>query len=90
MNQNRSGAEKSFGSFHLRQAFGLFVASVALSVVISILMRITSSLTYLNEILSLVVLVFAILGILSANKGEEKELSIIGEYIEKNFGKLFV
>lgn len=89
MNQNRVGEEKGFGAFHMRQALGLFVASIALSVIITFLILVNVRFVYLNDILSLSVLIFAIMGIINANKGEKKNLPIIGDYIEKNFGDLF-
>ncbi len=89
-----NGQEKnSLVSYHLRQSFGLFLASVAYGIVtflisfilgmISIDLAITVG--YILNLVSLVFLVLMIIGILNANKGEEKPLPLIGKMFEGKF-----
>ena len=80
--------ESPFARFHANQGLVLIIAVIALSICTAILGAILGfiSLTLgiivylLNLAVSLGWLVFAILGIINAAKGEMKELPIIGKY----------
>jgi uncharacterized membrane protein len=80
--------ESPFARFHANQGLILLIASIALYVVVAILAAIFLAVSYalaaLISILYLLVwlgiLVFIILGIINAAKGEMKELPIIGKY----------
>ncbi|MGM5629715.1 DUF4870 domain-containing protein [Apibacter raozihei] len=74
----------SLVSYHLRQSFGLMIVAVVYNVLTSILMQISNVFSILG-ILSLVFLVLMIIGILNANKGEEKPLPVIGKMFEGKF-----
>ena len=88
------GQEKdSFVSYHLKQSFGLFITGIVLSIVLWILLiilgMISPSLALLisgiSGLISLALFVLMIIGILNANKGEEKPLPIIGKMFEGKF-----
>ncbi len=87
------GQEKSsLVSYHLRQSLGLLITSfiygIVVNIVVIILMSISPKLALIGSILSLGYLVFLILmiiGILNANKEEEKPLPLIGKMFEGKF-----
>ena len=88
------GKEKnSLVSYHLKQSFGLFVASMVLGIafwiLVTILVMISFSLAVLASgiysLASLVIFVLMIIGIINASKGEEKPLPIIGKMFEGKF-----
>jgi uncharacterized membrane protein len=83
---NGNSTEKSsLARFHLRQAFGLFVASFVLSLVISILAAIIPLLAILSAVVGIGALVLLILGIIAAANSEEKLLPIIGAFSQRTF-----
>lgn len=80
-------AKKSpFVKFHTNQGTVLWIACIALNVVLTILSFILALVgvgiiaSLLSYAVSACVLVFAILGIIAANKGEKKELPLIGKF----------
>ena len=83
----------SLVSYHLKQAFGLFVTMFCINIAINILTRIlvmisptvAVTIAYLGTLISLVYLILLIIGIITANKGEEKPLPIIGKMFEGKF-----
>ena len=80
--------ESRFARFHANQGLVLLIAAIALSVVVMILgivlALVSTTIAALTSLLSMAVsigcLVFAIIGIINAAKGEMKELPIIGKY----------
>ena len=80
--------ESPFARFHANQGLILLIVAIGLSIILSILtsilLVISLSLFALTSILTslfgLCVLVFMILGIINAAKGEMKELPFIGKY----------
>ena len=88
------GQEKnSLVSYHLKQSFGLFVATmvlyIAFWILATILVMISFSLAVLvsgiYSLASLVIFVLVVIGIINASKGEEKPLPIIGKMFEGKF-----
>ena len=86
------GKEKSsLVSYHLRQSFGLFLVGLALWVLMLILTSalVWSSLFILISLLNFVIwaglIVLMVIGILNANKGEEKPLPLIGQMFVGKF-----
>ena len=67
-----------FARFHANQGLILLIAAIAISVLSSIISSIVWVLGFLVSLLSIVVFVFAIMGIINAAKGEMKELPLIG------------
>ena len=79
-----NGTEKaSLAKYHLKQAFGLAI----LGVLVSIGEYLTLSLipAFVSTILNLILLVLAIIGIVNAVKEEEKPLPLIGEMFVNKF-----
>lgn len=81
-------------SYHLRQAFGLFLTMFCISILVNILIVILAAasvkvvviiLASISYIINIAYLVLLIVGILTANKGEEKPLPIIGKMFEGKF-----
>ena len=75
--------ESKFARFHCNQGLVLAIAEIAIWVVCSILGRIPFIgwlFVVIEGLLGVVFLVFAILGIINAAKGQAKELPIIGKF----------
>jgi len=88
------GKEKdSLVSYHLKQAFGLFLTffciNIAINIIITILVFISPAVAvmvgYVGTLVSIAYLVLLIIGILTANKQEEKPLPIVGKMFEGKF-----
>ncbi len=77
MNQNK---KNSFASFHIRQAVGIAILGVAISI-----LRNYISLGIVGSILSIGVLVLSIIGIISAVQGEEKRIPLLGDQFQEWF-----
>ena len=67
----------SLGSFHLRQALLIFLASAVFAFVPTV-----------GGFLQIIFLVFLIIGLISAIKGQEKEIPLIGKYAQDWFNEL--
>lgn len=89
MNNDKTGEEKKFGAFHLRQSLGLIIAGIGLYIVNAIISAIFLAIGsffgilvgLITTVLSLVFIAFIIIGIINAANGEKKELPFIGRYI---------
>jgi len=64
-----SGNKTKLGSFHIRQALMLMLTGIVLGVI-----------PIVNIVAVLVILVFWIMGVISAFQGKEKLLPLIGQY----------
>jgi len=69
-----------FASFHIRQAFGLSVASLVNTFLIT---KFTGA--YVYGTIGLVLVVFRIIGLIGAFKGEEKLIPLLGDVFQENF-----
>lgn len=80
-----SSKKTKLGAFHLRQMLGLIVTSVCLWIIaiIPIIGWI------LMPIIFIALLVFWLLGLISAVNGQMKPLPLVGEYYQKWFGTAF-
>lgn len=67
--------ESKFAMYHANQGLALFVVAVASHVILAFIPFIGS---LLSGLMSLAVLAFMVIGIISASKGEMKPLPIIG------------
>ena len=72
--------ESPFARFHANQGLLLLIANVAFCIIYYILMFISLTLGMIFSILSIGFIVFIVIGIINAVKGEMKELPIIGKY----------
>jgi uncharacterized membrane protein len=80
-----SNSEKStLAKYHLKQSFGLFLISVVVGIILGVLLSIIP-IPFIDNIYSLGILVFMILGIMNANSEEEKPLPLIGGMFENKF-----
>lgn len=97
LNGNKSGDEKKFGAFHLRQALGLIIFAVgsyiAILILSAILVAISWKLLTIISIFSLLlwlsILGLMIVGIINASNKTTKELPVIGGMVNKMFGTAF-
>jgi len=77
MNQNK---KNSFASFHIRQATGIAILGVIISMLSNYL-----NLGFIGTILGLTVLALSIIGIISAVQGEEKKIPLLGDQFQEWF-----
>ena len=68
------------GSFHLRQALGIFLVGITLAVINSFL-----NITMLAWIIQIGIIVFWILGFISAVQGEKKPVPLLGAQFQDWF-----
>ncbi|MBU0500825.1 MAG: hypothetical protein KJ558_05700 [Gammaproteobacteria bacterium] len=68
------GNQSSLGAFHLRQMLGLMLTALVLSII-----------PVVGWMLSLALLVFWVLGLVSAIQGEQKPLPLIGDLYQQAF-----
>lgn len=74
------GKKKSgYNIFHLRQGLGIFILVIANMIIGRI-----PVIGWLSMFIGLAILVFIIMGIIGAAKGEQKELPLIGGFISEN------
>ncbi len=66
--------------FHANQQLVLLLSAIVLNIVVSILVGMIPALAFLAQVVYLVIVVFAVLGILHAVKGEQKPLPVIGGF----------
>ena len=67
--------------YHLRQALGLALVSIAFNIVLRIVASVVPALSFLG-LIGLVFLVFWILGIINAANGAEKPIPVFGKMFE--------
>ena len=70
--------------YHLRQALGLALVSIAFNIVLRIVASVVPALSFLG-LIGLVFLVFWILGIINAANGAEKPIPVFGKMFEDKF-----
>ena len=70
--------KNSFVKFHVKQALVLLILSLGGMILMNMLF-----LFWLIPLYNIVVLVFAVIGIINANNGEKKELPLIGQFAKK-------
>jgi len=97
LNSNKTGEEKKFGAFHLRQALGLIIFSVGIFIALTIITVILAIIIpflgvlfgLLMNLVWLGILALLIIGIINAANGTYKEVPIIGAYSSKYLGNTF-
>ena len=75
-----NGNKTALGSYHIRQSLGIMCVGVILSIVISFV-----GISILSWIVQLAILVFWILGLISAVQGEMKPVPVLGEQFQEWF-----
>lgn len=85
----KSQAEKSsLVSYHLEQSLGIFICSIAVSVVAGVLISVIPVLSTLFSLLMLLPLVLLILGIINASHEAKKPVPLTGRFFERKFSFL--
>ena len=72
-------------NYHLGQSLGLIILTFILGIVISVVVSIVPSLYILSLIVSVLSLVFLLLGVVAANNEVLKPLPIVGKLFEGKF-----
>ncbi len=75
-----SDKKNAFASFHIRQALGMVLLSVAISS-----LRLIGIDGFLARILWIVFFVLLVLGVLGAIQGEEKKIPLLGDQFQEWF-----
>ena len=92
LNAKKSGAERTFNAYHLRQGLGLiaveFLMYAVFKVVETVLLSISMSLFYfavkaLEIGITLAVLGFVFMGVMNALNGRKKTLPVVGKYVAR-------
>ena len=91
LNSNKKDEEKRFGAFHLRQGLGLFIFSIFLFLVTTVVSTVVLAATIkgsnlvslLGYAFSALILFFILTGVWNAINGANKQLPWIGGYIAK-------
>ncbi|MCC5924290.1 MAG: hypothetical protein JJT77_10920 [Crocinitomicaceae bacterium] len=91
LNSSKKDEEKRFGAFHLRQGLGLFIFSIFLFVVVTVVSTVVLAATLkgsnlvslLGYAFSALILFFILTGAWNAINGNIKKLPWIGGYIAK-------
>jgi uncharacterized membrane protein len=78
----------SLGSYHIRQSLALHLLSLGLQIALSILASISSIVSILSLVVFVGYVALVIIGAMSASKGEEKPLPLIGEKAQEIFKNL--
>lgn len=97
LNSSKTGEEKKFGAFHLRQALGLIIFSVGIFIALTIITVILAFVipmlgVFFGLLMNLVwlgILALLIIGIVNAANGSYKEVPLIGSYSSKLLGNTF-
>lgn len=98
LNKDSNGKPSPFVSYHLEQALGLGIASIALNLLAMVFMVVFFALHTVHFLIllmvlllvavSLCILVFMIIGIINAANMKQKPLPLIGTLVEGRFGFL--
>ncbi len=75
-----NGNKTALGSYHVRQSLGIMCVGIVLSIVIGFI-----GISILTWIVQLAILVFWILGLISAIQGEMKPVPVLGEQFQQWF-----
>jgi len=89
LNNNKTGAEKRFTAFHLRQMLGLLIIGFCIQIINFPLVFIPFLGWLISTALYVAVFVLWILAVISAVNGEQKELPFIGPTIQSTLKNLF-
>lgn len=84
LNFNKSGEDKRFNAFHLRQSVGLFIVFAGINIILKALF-----LVQLMGIINITYFVIVILQIVGAANNEYKLLPFVGDKVEKILGRSF-
>lgn len=72
--------DEPFVKFHIKQGLVLFASEIALWVLSSFFFMMLYQLWMLYQLLNLAIFVLAVVGIVNAIQGKEKELPLVGQF----------
>lgn len=75
-----------FSRYHLKQGLGLFLVSIALNLLSSIIVLIAPKLVFVIGLLALFLFIVLVIGIIHAVNEVKKPLPFIGKIFEDKFG----
>lgn len=75
-----NGNKTALGSYHIRQSLGIICVGVVLAIIVGVI-----GISILSWIVQLAILVFWILGLVSAVQGEMKPVPVLGEKFQEWF-----
>ena len=75
-----------FSRYHLKQGLGLFLVSIALNLLSSIIVVIAPKLVFVIGLLALFLFIVLVIGIIHAVNEVKKPLPFIGKIFEDKFG----
>ena len=81
-----SSKKTAIGAYHLRQALGLMITAFVGYMVLAVIPVIG---WLLIPLFSLVILAFAVIGLIAAANGQQKPLPLLGEKFQQWFGNAF-
>jgi uncharacterized membrane protein len=84
-----SSKKTALGSYHLRQSLGLMLTSIAMIFVGMVLVFVPVLGWIADLALWLGIMVLWFMGLMTAIRGEQKPLPVIGQHFEKWFGNMF-
>ncbi len=89
MNSDKTGSEKRYNAFHLRQGLGLWIIWVLYSIMNGLILWIP----FLGKLANIVIIIcfvgIAILGILNAINGQTRYLLLFGRTVDSILGRAF-
>lgn len=80
-----SGNKTSLGAYHLRQMLGLMILAISVYILGFVLALIPMLGWFISLALNVTLLVFWIMGLISAASGEEKPMPLVGDQFQKWF-----
>lgn len=85
VNYNKLAVKDSLTKFHLKQALGIAILGIALSIVLTIIGMVVPTLASILSLANLGVLVLWILGIINANNEQEVPVPVVGRLFTDKF-----
>lgn len=85
VNYNNATVKSSLAKFHLKQALGIAILGIALSVVLTIIGVVIPTLASILSLTNLGILVLWILGIINASNEHELPVPVVGKLFTDKF-----
>lgn len=85
VNYNKLAVKDSLTKFHLKQALGIAILGIALSIVLTIIGMVVPTLASILSLANLGILALWILGIINANNQQEIPVPVVGRLFTDKF-----
>lgn len=85
VNYNKLAVKDSLTKFHLKQALGIAILGIALSIVLTIIGMVVPTLASILSLANLGILALWILGIINANNEQEIPVPVVGRLFTDKF-----